>query len=79
MKKIKQIKVLILPNDDRISINRLDSYRSFKREDVQIRTFSSNTIDLHFDGKEEREVFMNFLDTYLEAISLKDILSKESE
>ena len=79
MKKNKQINMLILPNDVRISINRIESYRSFKREDVQIRTFSSNTIDLHFDGKEEREAFMNFLDTSLEAISLEDILSEETE
>ena len=79
MKKNKQVNMLILPNDVRISINRIESYRSFKREDVQIRTFSSNTIDLHFDGKEEREVFMNFLDTSLEAISLEDILSEETE
>jgi len=79
MKKNKQMKMLALPNDERININRIESYRSFKREDVQIRTFSANTIELHFDGKEEREVFMNFLDTYLETTSLKDILSEETE
>ena len=77
MEKNKQIRMLTLPNDERININRIESYRAFKRDNVQIRTFSSNTIDLRFDDREERDAFINFLDTSLEAISLKDILSKE--
>lgn len=77
-KEHKQLGMLKLPDDKRVDLSRIESYRLFKRSNVEIRTFSGDRVDLWFDSPDERDKFVEYLDGLFDVqLSLFDDIISE--
>ena len=60
---MSKIMFLELPNDTRLALKSIESYKPYRRNDVLIRTTSGDTVDISCDEPEDQKQLINYLDS----------------